>query len=151
MLCSYEPFFDIKILIANSRKHHHMGKNKPEPSFLFQWKNLKHFRYFLERCHHSFRTCVIIILRTGYYCFICLIISLHLSAYSHQSRHDCSFSDLPSSLLQVSHVPTSSSLQISTSPPQLGQVKFSGTGLTNFFIPGQVSKLDPTNHFSPLQ
>lgn len=122
------------------------------PRSCFNGKTSSTFDTFSNARYPSFRTCVIIIiLRTGYYCFICLIISLHLSAYSHQSRHDCSFSDLPSSLLQVSHVPTSSSLQISTSPPQLGQVKFSGTGLTNFFIPGQVSKPDSTNHFSPLQ
>jgi hypothetical protein len=79
--------------------------------------------------------------------FTRLIISLHLSACSHQSRHDFSFSGLTTSLLHVSHVPTSSSLQISTFPPQLGHGKYSGTGRTNFLMPGQVSKFDLNNIF----
>ena len=81
-------------------------------------------------------------------CFLWLIISLHLSAYWHQSRQDGSFSGLPTSLLHVSHTPVSSSLQISTLPPQWGHGKYSGLGRRNFFIPGHDSALEPSKHFT---
>jgi hypothetical protein len=81
-------------------------------------------------------------------CFLLSIISLHLSAYWHQSRQDCSFSGLPTSLLHVSHTPVSSSLQISTLPPQLGHGKYAGTGRRNFFMPGHVSALELVNYSS---
>jgi hypothetical protein len=72
-------------------------------------------------------------------CLLRLMISLHLSANSHQSRQDCCFSGLATSLLQVSHTPVSSSLQISTLPPQSGHGKYSGLGRRNFLMPGHVA------------
>jgi len=83
-------------------------------------------------------------------CLLRLIISLHLSAYWHQSRHDGSFSGLPTSLSHVSHTPVSSSLQISTLPPQSGHGKYAGTGRRNFFMPGHVATLEPVNFYSSL-
>jgi hypothetical protein len=83
-------------------------------------------------------------------CFLRLIISLHLSAYWHQSRQEASFSGLPTSLLHVSHTPVSSSLQISTLPPQFGHGKYAGTGRRNFFMPGHVSAFELFNFYSSL-
>jgi hypothetical protein len=83
-------------------------------------------------------------------CFLRLIISLHLSAYWHQSRQDGSFSGLPTSLPHVSHTPVSSSLQISTLPPQLGHAKYAGTGRRNFFMPGHVAALELVNFYPSL-
>jgi hypothetical protein len=79
-----------------------------------------------------------------------LIISLHLSAYWHQSRQDGSFSGLPTSLPHMSHIPVSSSLQISTLPPQWGHGKYSGLGRRNFRMPGHVAALKLVNFSSSL-
>jgi hypothetical protein len=86
--------------------------------------------------------------RTGLrQCFLRFIISLHLSANSHQSRQDASFSVLPISLPQMSHVAVSSSLQSSTLPAQLGHWIYSGFGRRNFLMPGHDSALEPSNFF----
>lgn len=82
-------------------------------------------------------------------CLVLAMSSLHLSAYSHQSKQDSSFSGLPNSFSHVSQIPRSSSLQISTFPPQLGQGKYEGVGRTNLFIPGQVLKFELDIFSSP--
>ena len=93
----------------------------------------------------------------GGYCFLLLIISLHLSANSHQSRHDAAFSCLLTSLPQMSHSAVSSSVQISTLPAQLGHWIYSGLGRRKVLIPGHDSGLRFSNlfhlpfyNFSPL-
>ncbi len=91
------------------------------------------------------------------HCFLLLIIALHLSANSHQSRHDAAFSCLLTSLPQMSHSAVSSSVQISTLPAQLGHWIYSGLGRRKFLIPGHDSGLrfsifsSPSyDSFSPL-
>src|SRR3989304_7249434 len=66
---------------------------------------------------------------------------LHLSENSHQSKHDFSLTGLGDSFSQLVQIPMSSSLQISTFPPQNGHGKNSGTGRMNFDIPGHVTGL----------
>ena len=81
-------------------------------------------------------------------CFLRLMISLHLSANSHQSRQDGSFSCLSTSLPHMSQIPVSSSLHISTLPAQLGHGKYSGLGRRNFLMPGHDSELELVTFFS---
>lgn len=78
------------------------------------------------------------------------MISLHWSAYGHQSRQEGSFSGLLTSLPHVSHMPVSSSVQISALPPQWGHGKYSGLGRRNFLMPGHVAALKLFKFPSPL-
>ena len=78
-----------------------------------------------------------------YYFFVAATISLHFSACGHQSRQDACFSHRGTFLPQLVQVPISSSLHTSTSPPQAGQEKYSGTGRMNREIPGHVLGAKP--------
>jgi len=76
------------------------------------------------------------------------MIALHLSANSHHSRQEASFSCRVTSLLQMSQTALFSSLQISTLPAQFGHIIYSGLGRRNFLIPGHDSELGVAKFFS---
>ena len=73
--------------------------------------------------------------------FFCAIISLHLSAYSHQSRQDCI--SLETFAPHFEHSASVSSVHISTSLLQTEQVMNSGFGLIKLDMPGQVLTFPP--------
>ena len=74
-------------------------------------------------------------------CCTALIISLHLSAYSQYSRHEASLSGGAHSAPQSRQTPVSSSLQISTEPPQAWHLTYLMVGLRRSLMPGQASAL----------
>jgi len=80
------------------------------------------------KTNHAYRVCTRSL-------FLASIKSLHLSAYSHQSKHDWTF-PLETITPQVGHCVSSSSLHISTPPPHLGHLRYEGVGLINCDMPG---------------